>query len=181
MAIGDDPAGHGKLVLLWGSLCNTASRTKWGGDGMWAVVPVKRLGDAKQRLASVLGPDERRALFRAMLEDVLAVLTSTTGLDGIAVVSSDAEVAALAAQYGARLIADGVDQGHTAAVTAGARRLASEGVDAIFTLPGDCPQVAPAETSSSTGASKAQTETETRPQLLSLTAGTWPLRPLLPT
>jgi len=112
---------------------------------MWAVVPVKTLDDAKQRLASVLGPGERRGLFRAMLEDVLDALTRITDLDGIAVVSGDAEVAAFAKPYGVRLIADDVDRGHTAAVMAGARRLASEGVLAMFTLPGDCPLVTPTD------------------------------------
>ena len=39
---------------------------------LWAVVPVKDLQHAKQRLAGVLDAAERRALFAAMLEDVLA-------------------------------------------------------------------------------------------------------------
>ena len=37
----------------------------------WAILPVKGLDTAKQRLSDALAPDERRDLFRAMIEDVL--------------------------------------------------------------------------------------------------------------
>ena len=40
-------------------------------SGVWAVVPVKELTDAKQRLSSRLSLEERRALATIMLEDVL--------------------------------------------------------------------------------------------------------------
>ena len=43
---------------------------------IWAMVPVKNLEHAKQRLADVLRAAERSELFRAMLEDVLSVLTT---------------------------------------------------------------------------------------------------------
>ena len=39
--------------------------------GVWAVVPVKELEGAKQRLSSCLSPEERRSLATVMLEDVL--------------------------------------------------------------------------------------------------------------
>ena len=54
-----------------------------------AAVPVKDLVNAKQRLIPLLGADERRALARAMLEDVLAALAAA--LPGpIFVVTTDA-------------------------------------------------------------------------------------------
>ena len=37
-------------------------------------IPMKDLVDAKQRLVSALGAEERRALAAAMLEDVLAAV-----------------------------------------------------------------------------------------------------------
>jgi len=46
-----------------------------------AVVPVKDLRNAKQRLAGVLGPPARTALFRAMLEDVLEALSGVASLE----------------------------------------------------------------------------------------------------
>ena len=112
---------------------------------MWAVLPVKSLDDAKQRLGGVLSPRERRALFRAMVEDVLAALSAVRGLDGIAVVSRDADIAALARRYGARLIVEDEDRGQTAAVRAAVEALAAEGVAGIITVPGDVPLVTPAD------------------------------------
>ncbi|MGA7264466.1 MAG: hypothetical protein WA709_31550, partial [Stellaceae bacterium] len=64
--------------------------------GMWAVVPVKELDRAKERLAQVLPPDRRRALMLAMLEDVLTALAATPGLGGLAVVTVDAAARRLA-------------------------------------------------------------------------------------
>ena len=113
---------------------------------MWAVLPVKTLGDStKQRLDSVLEPAERRALFGAMVGDVLDALTATAGLAGIAVVTGDDDVAALARRHGARVIHQDRDGGQSAAVTAAAETLAAEGVDTMITLPGDVPLVTPAD------------------------------------
>ena len=112
---------------------------------IWAVLPVKTLGNAKQRLGGVLGPHQRLALFGAMLEDVLGALSQARGLAGIAVVSRDPEVAALARRHGARLIVEGDDRGQSAAVTAAAKTLAAEGVTGIITVPGDVPLVTPGD------------------------------------
>ena len=67
---------------------------------MWAVLPVKGLDGAKQRLGAVLTPRQRRDLSRAMVEDVLEALSAVRILDGIAVVSRDPAVAAMAERYG---------------------------------------------------------------------------------
>ena len=112
---------------------------------MWAVVPVKDMAGAKQRLASVLDSRERPALYRAMLEDVLSALAAARGLDGIAVVSRDGEAAALAARFGARVIAEPANRGHRAAVATAAGVLAAEGADGLLQLPGDLPLASAAE------------------------------------
>ena len=78
-------------------------------------MPVKDLANAKQRLAGVLSADERHALFRAMLEDVLSALAASRGLAGILMVTRDLEARALAARYGARVLAEAANRGHTAA------------------------------------------------------------------
>jgi FO synthase len=108
---------------------------------MWAIVPIKGLAAAKQRLAPMLGPAERQALFRAMIEDVLAALGQVPALDGVAVITADPEAAALAARHGARVLHEDAVRGHSAAVTAAAGALAAEGVASILTLPGDVPLV----------------------------------------
>jgi 2-phospho-L-lactate guanylyltransferase len=113
--------------------------------GLWAVVPVKERVSAKERLAPLLRPEARQALALAMLEDVLAAITTAPGIAGLLVVTVDAEAGQLAARYGARMTELGSRDGHTGAVTAAARLLAAEGRAGMLTLPGDIPLVTPAE------------------------------------
>ena len=110
---------------------------------LWAVLPVKNLEDAKQRLAGVLAAGERRALFAAMLEDVLAGLAASKGLAGILVVTRDPLASRLAAGYGARVVVEEDNRGHTAASTLGARTLAEEGVAGMLQVPADLPLLTP--------------------------------------
>ena len=63
---------------------------------MWAVVPLKNIRHAKQRLAPLLTPAERSELMLAMVTDVLTALTQTPGLAGILLVSRAPEAAELA-------------------------------------------------------------------------------------
>lgn len=113
--------------------------------GPWAVVPVKELDRAKERLVPVLSPELRRSLMLAMLEDVLAALVATPGLAGLAVVTVDRSARQLAARYDARIIEAGARDGHTGAVAAAARLLAREGSLGMLTLPGDIPLISPNE------------------------------------
>jgi 2-phospho-L-lactate guanylyltransferase len=106
---------------------------------MWAVVPVKDLDGAKQRLAAALSPVERRGLFRAMLEDVLAALASARGLQGVALLTRDAEAMQLAAAFGARVIEESENRGHTAAIAHAAERLGAAGAAGMLAMPGDVP------------------------------------------
>jgi 2-phospho-L-lactate guanylyltransferase len=71
------------------------------GAGCWALVPAKPFDTAKSRLAEVLPDAARRKLARALLEHTLGVLRVTAGLSGIAVVSRDLEVEAVALAHGA--------------------------------------------------------------------------------
>jgi 2-phospho-L-lactate guanylyltransferase len=112
---------------------------------IWAVVPVKETAGAKHRLAAALSPAQRQGLALAMLEDVLAALAETQGLAGIALVTIDADAAALAKRYGAEIWADGARDGHTGAVTAAGRRLVNAGAAGMLTLPGDIPLVTAGE------------------------------------
>ncbi|MGH7108962.1 MAG: 2-phospho-L-lactate guanylyltransferase [Stellaceae bacterium] len=115
------------------------------GRDLWAVVPVKELGAAKERLSPLLTPALRQALMLAMLEDVLATLAAVPELAGLLVVTVDPQAARLARRYGAQVTESGARDGHTGAVAAAARRLAAEGRGGMLTLPGDVPLVTPAE------------------------------------
>jgi 2-phospho-L-lactate guanylyltransferase len=114
------------------------------GRNICAVVPVKDTAEAKQRLAGVLSPAQRRELALAMLDQVLAVLSSVPELSGILVVTIDPAAAALAASYKARVSVADAREGHTGAIAAAARDLAARGTD-LLTVPGDIPLVEAAD------------------------------------
>ncbi len=111
----------------------------------WAILPVKEMAGAKQRLAPLLSPEERIGLMQVMLRDVLAALSAARGLAGIALVTLDPWAEQLAQQHGARIITAGAREGHTGAVVTAAGQLKAEGVPAILTLPGDIPAAKPME------------------------------------
>jgi 2-phospho-L-lactate guanylyltransferase len=65
------------------------------------LVPVKRLDDAKSRLAGAVAPADRRALALAMLGDVLAAVGRSASAASLSVVTRDPEAAAAARLGGA--------------------------------------------------------------------------------
>jgi 2-phospho-L-lactate guanylyltransferase len=113
---------------------------------VWAVVPVKEQGGAKQRLSGFLPPDQRRALAAAMLEDVLDALAAAP-LAGICLVTLDPFATGIARRLGARVLTEGAQDGHTGAVMAGARMLIAEGHTTMLTVPGDIPRITAGEVS----------------------------------
>ncbi len=111
-----------------------------------AVVPVKRLDEAKGRLSVLLTPDERRRLALAMLEDVLRALQAVPRIDLVAVVSPDAGALARASALGAepqaeRPLARGVNQ----ALRQAAGSLADQGASALVVVAADIPTALPAD------------------------------------
>jgi 2-phospho-L-lactate/phosphoenolpyruvate guanylyltransferase len=124
-------------------------------SGIWAILPVKELEGAKQRLSPRLSPEERRALMTIMVEDVLDALSQVRQLAGILVVTVDPVATALAGRYGARVVTEAAREGHTGAVTATARRLAREGQAGMMTMPGDIPRLSAAEIDATLAAHRA--------------------------
>ncbi len=112
---------------------------------IWAVVPIKDFAHAKQRLSGLLTPAQRQQLARTMATAVLTALADVPDLAGIAAVTVNAEAAALAQRFGARVITEGAEDGHTGAVDGARRVLAAEGQAGILTMPGDIPLVTPDE------------------------------------
>ena len=123
-------------------------------ESIWAVLPVKEFAGAKQRLASSLTQEQRRALAVCMLEDVLEALATVAELGGILVVTEDRAAAALARRYGAEVSGENARSGHTGAVAAAARRLGAEGRAGMITMPGDIPAITAAEVSAALAAHK---------------------------
>jgi 2-phospho-L-lactate guanylyltransferase len=106
-----------------------------------AVIPVKQLENAKQRLSGFLTADERRQLFSAMVEDVLTAVEACVLIDNFIVVTDDEDVADLARSFGAEIRPEPESPGLIESVTASAKQLAAEGVEVMLFLPGDVPLV----------------------------------------
>jgi 2-phospho-L-lactate/phosphoenolpyruvate guanylyltransferase len=105
-----------------------------------AAVPVKDLVNAKQRLVPALGPAERRALARAMLADVLEAMVAALP-ESVVVITTDAEVRALAGAAGVECWAESANRGHTAAVAFAQEQALARGAERFLTIPGDVPCV----------------------------------------
>jgi len=108
---------------------------------VWAILPLKDLVKAKSRLAGILAPHERRALAQAMVEDVFAVLSCHSGLQGVLVVSDDPSAEMLANKYSFDWVAEKQlgCRGLNGAVAAAVDFLAARGVTDIMVLHGDIP------------------------------------------
>lgn len=103
-----------------------------------AILPIKSLDQAKQRLAEELTSGPRRAMAEAMFSDVLIALRRATSVDEIVVVSSDHSAQRIAGGHGATVLED-VDAGHSQAASVGIAYAMSIGADRVLCVPGDCP------------------------------------------
>jgi 2-phospho-L-lactate guanylyltransferase len=110
-----------------------------------AILPVKRFDEAKQRLATGIDDDRRRALAAAMLEDVLEAIGASRQIERTIVVSGDPLAQEIAAAAGAEIVPDPADEGHSEAALAGIARAQVEGATMVVLLPGDCPLLDPRE------------------------------------
>lgn len=110
-----------------------------------AIVPVKRLGTAKQRLATGIPRDRREALVLAMLGDVLAATGESRSVERTIVVSDEPGAIELAADAGAEVVPDPGEGGHSGAALAGIVRAEELGARCVVLLPGDCPLLEPRE------------------------------------
>ena len=110
-----------------------------------AVIPIKQLENAKQRLAPILDTGERNNFFRAMVEDVLTAVEACTLVDEIVVVTRDPVVADLALSYEAEILDEPDNAGLIPSVSKAAGCLANKGINVMMFLPGDVPLVTPEE------------------------------------
>jgi 2-phospho-L-lactate/phosphoenolpyruvate guanylyltransferase len=110
-----------------------------------AVVPIKTLGNAKQRLAEALERGSRRSLVQAMFSDVLGALRRTQAIDAIAVVTDDVVAESLARGDGVAVLPDGRESGQSDAAEVGITYAREHGFDRVLLVPGDTPLLDPIE------------------------------------
>ncbi|HEX3609218.1 MAG TPA: 2-phospho-L-lactate guanylyltransferase [Solirubrobacterales bacterium] len=104
-----------------------------------AVLPVKRFGAAKQRLAAGIDDERRAELVAAMLADVLEAIGEARPVERTIVVTGEPRAEELAAAAGAELVPDPDEGGHSGAALAGVARARELGAGCAVLLPGDCP------------------------------------------
>lgn len=111
-----------------------------------AILPVKLLALAKQRLASELSDSARAQLMTAMLADVASVLRATASIDLTVLVTRDDRVAALAPELGLELLTEPPScDSHSAAAHFGASWAASHQARRVICCAADCPLVSAQE------------------------------------
>ena len=110
-----------------------------------AIVPIKSLANAKQRLAKTLAGGSRRSLVQAMFSDVLGALRRAEGVDAIAVVTDDVVAEALARADGVVVLPDGREAGQSEATEVGIGYAREQEFDRVLLVPGDTPLLDPVE------------------------------------
>lgn len=116
---------------------------------LWALLPLKDFVNAKQRLAGVLAPHERRRFFQSMVDDVLTVLAKHPDIDNTVIVSDDPSAELLAERYGVSYWPESVVQGSdlNSVVTNTAALLTAKGVEDLLVVHGDLPLLCQQEVS----------------------------------
>jgi len=106
-----------------------------------ALIPVKRLSQAKSRMRPDLGQDTA-ALVLAMLQDVATAVQACPYVSDTIVVTDDPDICDAAAALGAQVWPDGPEPGLNAALFAAAARIRRSRPDAMLVFqPADCPAI----------------------------------------
>jgi len=104
----------------------------------WAIIPVKRLSEAKSSLRAKLTPKQRSRLVLSMLADALGAVHQAPSIASVAVVSPDERVLSFARLHGAEGIAE-PGLGLNEALKLAIRHAISKGIDSVLILPADLP------------------------------------------
>lgn len=110
---------------------------------VWAILPIKSLAGAKQRLSGTLDADERRTLMYHSIRDVLRALSRSAALSGVLLVSKDRTALALGSACGAETLVTKADNGQSHAIECAVELLKRQGIDKTMTIPGDAPLLSP--------------------------------------
>ena len=142
---------------------------------MWAIVPLKTLEAAKQRLASLLTPEERRDLMLAMARDVLTALSQSKFLSGVLIVSRTPEADALAQAFSIERFAESPDADLPTALTQASHHLMEHfGAEGVVVIPADVPLVSAEEIDNILAVHASSAESSTEPSTDSMPTGPIP-------
>ena len=115
---------------------------------MWAVIPVKQISQAKQRLSKILSSEERRDFFSAMLEDVLSMMVKIDFFEKIILATNCPHAISIAGRHGITHFETGPDDGLNQAAGETVNHLLENGIRDMFLIPGDIPLITEEEINS---------------------------------
>ena len=112
---------------------------------IFAVLPVKSPQNAKQRLSGFLSAAQRETLARILYKQTLAALCQAEGIDRVAVITSDSEVAEHAHRSGALVFDENKQVSHSVSADAACLQAIERGATTVLLVPIDVPLVTPAD------------------------------------
>ncbi len=112
---------------------------------IFAILPVKSPRNAKQRLTGFLAVEQREALARMLYRQTLATLCQAGGIDCVAVVTSDREVAEHARGCGALVFDEDEQVSHSVSADAACLRAMEMGAKTVLLVPIDVPTATAAD------------------------------------
>lgn len=107
----------------------------------FALIPVKDLSKAKERLSSLLSQTDRTSLAHAMLEDVLRAVKGSRLLDRLCVVTLDEYAIEAAQNLGLEVIMEKKQEGESASVDFASVICKEMGAESVLVVPGDAPLI----------------------------------------
>lgn len=110
-----------------------------------AVMPVKNPQNAKRRLSGLLSASQRETLARILYKQTLASLCQARGIDRVAVVTSDSEIAEHARRSGTLVFEEDEQVSHSVSADAACLRAIALGATTVLLVPIDVPLVTPAD------------------------------------
>jgi 2-phospho-L-lactate/phosphoenolpyruvate guanylyltransferase len=108
------------------------------------LLPVKCFRNAKQRLSSALDDTRRTGLARAMLQDVLTMISRARTPERVVVFTADDEVIQMTKPFGFDVVLERFVDGHSAAVNQMVEELAGA-CSEILSIAADLPRLQPSE------------------------------------
>src|SRR5262252_5711347 len=109
------------------------------------LIPVKTMGNAKQRLSDAFYKHHRTLLAEAMLRDVLTAVSGVADRVDVFLVTGDPQVQSLATQFKFGIIEDLRNESETAAIEMATAWCEDRGYNTTIVVPADTPLITGAE------------------------------------